>query len=90
MTTTDTQLTRDDIRSRLTAILTDEFAVPADEITEDATFEALGLDSLDLVEVTLVIDEELGIRIPDDRLGDITTPGDAVTVLDDLRTAEAA
>lgn len=90
MTTTDTQLTRDEIESRLTTILTEEFAVPADEITRDATFEELGLDSLDLVEVTLVIDEELGIRIPDDRLGDITTTGDAITVLTDLRTAEAA
>jgi acyl carrier protein len=90
MTSTDTQLTRDEIRSRLTTILTDEFAVPADEVTEDATFEELGLDSLDLVEVTLVVDEELGIRIPDERLGDITTTGDAVTVLTDLHTAEAA
>ena len=82
-------MTRSDINSQLTTILTDQFGVPADEITEDATFEALGLDSLDLVEVTLVIDEELGIRIPDERLGDIQTPGDAVDVLIDLSTVEA-
>jgi acyl carrier protein len=82
-------MTRTDINSQLTTILTDQFGVPADEITEDATFEALGLDSLDLVEVTLVIDEELGIRIPDERLGDIQTTGDAVTVLVDLTKVEA-
>lgn len=74
-------MTRTDIQQSLTTILTDQFGVPADDITSDATFEALGLDSLDLVEVTLVIDEELGIRIPDERLGDITTTGDAVDVL---------
>lgn len=82
-------MTRADINSQLTTILTDQFGVPAEEITEDATFEALGLDSLDLVEVTLVIDEELGIRIPDERLGDIQTTGDAVTVLIDLTKVEA-
>lgn len=82
-------MTRADINSQLTTILTNQFGVPADEITEDATFEALGLDSLDLVEVTLVIDEELGIRIPDERLGDIQTTGDAVNVLIDLTKVEA-
>ncbi len=82
-------MTRTDIQSQLTTILTDQFGVPADEITEDATFEALGLDSLDLVEVTMVIDEELGIRIPDERLGDIETTSDAVDVLIDLTKVEA-
>ena len=82
-------MTRTDIHAQLSGILTDQFGVPADEITEDATFEALGLDSLDLVEVTLVIDEELGIRIPDEKLGDIQTTGDAVTVLVDLTKVDA-
>ncbi len=82
-------MNRTEIKQSLTTILTDQFGVPEDEITEDATFEALGLDSLDLVEVTMVIDEELGIRIPDDRLGDITTTGDAVDVLDDLSKVDA-
>lgn len=82
-------MTRADINSQLTTILTEQFGVPAEEITDDATFEALGLDSLDLVEVTLVIDEELGIRIPDERLGDIQTTGDAVDVLIDLTRVEA-
>lgn len=82
-------MTRTDIQHQLTTILTDQFGVPADEITEDATFESLGLDSLDLVEVTMVIDEELGIRIPDERLGDIQTTSDAVDVLIDLTKVEA-
>lgn len=82
-------MTREEIKSQLTTILTEQFGVPAEEITEDATFESLGLDSLDLVEVTLVIDEELDIRIPDERLGDIQTTGDAVDVLMDLTTVGA-
>lgn len=82
-------MSRQDLLEKLTAILTDQFGVPADEVAEDATFEALGLDSLDLVEVTLVVDEELGVRIPDDRLGDITTVGDAVDVVAELSSVDA-
>lgn len=82
-------MSRQDLLEKLTAILTDQFGVPADDVSEDATFEALGLDSLDLVEVTLVVDEELGVRIPDDRLGDITTVGDAVDVVAELSSVDA-
>lgn len=82
-------MSRQDLLEKLTAILTDQFGVPADEVSEDATFEALGLDSLDLVEVTLVVDEELGVRIPDDRLGDIATVGDAVDVVAELSSVDA-
>ena len=81
--------TRDELLAQLTRILTDEFGVPADDVTADATFESLGLDSLDLVEVTMVVDEELGVRIPDERLSDITTPGDAVDVIAELTSVSA-
>ena len=38
-----------------------------------------------LVEVTMVVDEELGARIPDEKLGDITTAGDAVDAIVELK-----
>ena len=82
-------MTRDEIFTKLTTILVDQFGVPADEVTEDATFESLGLDSLDLVEVTMVIDEEMGVRIPDERLADIQTAGDAADVIDELESASS-
>jgi acyl carrier protein len=82
-------MSQTDLFASLSKILVDQFGVPVDDVALDATFESLGLDSLDLVEVTLVIDEEMGIRIPDDKLGDITTPGDAVNVLIELTTVDA-
>jgi acyl carrier protein len=82
-------MSQTDLFASLSKILVDQFGVPADDVKLDATFESLGLDSLDLVEVTLVIDEEMGLRIPDEKLGDITTPGDAVDVLIDLTSVDA-
>lgn len=68
----------EDISAKLTEILTGTFGVPDEEITPDATFESLSLDSLDLVELTLVVEEELGVKIEDEELEDIETVGDAV------------
>ncbi len=82
-------MSQTDLFASLSQILVEQFGVPRDDVQADATFESLGLDSLDLVEVTLVIDEVLGIRIPDEKLGEITTPGDAVDVLLDLTTVDA-
>lgn len=83
------QMSQDEIETKLEAILTEQFGVPEDEIEPDASFEAMGLDSLDLVEVTLVIDEELGVRIPDDRLPEIETPAQAVKVIQELQGEQA-
>lgn len=70
-----------ELTTTLSAILADEFGVPADEITADATFEALGLDSLDLVEVTMIVDEQLGVKLEDADLESIETVGQAVDAI---------
>ena len=35
----------------------------ADEITPDSTFESLGIDSLDIVEMIMDLESELGIEL---------------------------
>jgi acyl carrier protein len=59
-------------------VLVDEFGVPADEVAPDATFEALGLDSLDVVELTLVVEEKTGVKLEDEELEDVRTVQDAI------------
>lgn len=81
-------MTDAELEAKLEDILSEQFGVPEDDIEPDATFEAMGLDSLDLVEVTLVIDEELGVRIPDERLPEIETPAQAVKVIQELRAED--
>ncbi len=48
------------------------------EIKPEATFEALDVDSLDLVEVAQVIDEEYGVEIRGEDAQKFETVGDAV------------
>ena len=73
-----------ELYTRLADILTSQFGVDNDALSPDATFESLELDSLDLVEITLVVDDELGARIPDESLEEIKTVQDAVDVVASL------
>jgi acyl carrier protein len=61
-----------------TEVLTEEFGVPEDDVAADATFEALGLDSLDVVELTLVLEEKTGVKLEDEELEDVRTVQDAI------------
>jgi len=42
----------------------------------------LGLDSLDTVELTLALEQEYNIEIPDEELTDLTTVKDAVELIE--------
>jgi acyl carrier protein len=46
--------------------------------------EDLGLDSLDLVEVVMELEQEFGITIPEDRAEKIKTIGDAIATIESL------
>ncbi len=71
-----------DIMATFTEILIEDFDIPADEVTRDATFEGLGLDSLDVVDLTLALEEKTGITLEDDELEEVVTVGDAVDLAD--------
>ena len=70
------------VYDRVTELLVDKFGVPEDDITPEATFEDLDLDSLDLVEFALAAEEELGVRISDEEAEDLETLKDTVKLLE--------
>ena len=78
-----------EIYETVSDILTGTFKVPAEQVSRDATFEALALDSLDLVELTLVVEERTGLKIGDDEVERIRTVGDAVDLLGEKAGAAA-
>jgi len=43
--------------------LAEQLDMSADEITADTTFESLGVDSLDTVEMVMDLEDELGIEL---------------------------
>ncbi|WP_416974725.1 acyl carrier protein [Streptomyces sp. 4F14] len=70
----------------LAKILVDEIKVPADLVSPDASFQELELDSLALVELSVLIERELGVEIPEDELQDVSSLS-GLTRLVERRTA---
>ena len=70
------------IYDRVSQLLVDRLGVPAEDISESATFSELDLDSLDLVEFALGAEDVFGVRITDDEAEGLRTVGDAVALLD--------
>jgi acyl carrier protein len=54
------------------------FGPDRSEVTRDATFEELDIDSLDLVELGQIAEDEFGVRIEPSDMKELKSVGDAV------------
>lgn len=75
----------DDLLATFTELLVSDFSVPAEEISPSATFEALGLDSLDIVELTLALEDRTGVKLGDEDLEQVRTVQDAIDKVEERR-----
>ena len=44
-------------------LLEENLDINPDDVTEESTFESLGIDSLDMVEMVMDLEEELGVEL---------------------------
>lgn len=73
------------IFEELKEIIFETCLVDENAITEEASFtEDLGIDSLDAVEISWIIEEKYNIVIPDEDFEKIKTVGDAVKYLESI------
>lgn len=74
---------RTEIESKLTDLLVDELGIERDAITDDAKFEEdLDVDSLGVVELLMALEDNFGVKIPDEEAEQITTVGEAVDLVE--------
>lgn len=67
---------------RVRAIITDHLGVDAEKVTDDATFEGLGADSLDGLELAMALEDEFKIVIDDVEIADAATVGQMLALVD--------
>jgi acyl carrier protein len=66
-----------DIEERIAQIITRHFGVDQDKITPTADFRSdMAADSLDLIDLTLAVEDAFGIEIADEVAKDLHTVGD--------------
>jgi len=63
-------------------VIVEQLGVSADEVVPEASFvDDLGADSLDLVELIMVLEEAFEREIPDEDAEKIQTVGDAINYI---------
>ena len=73
----------DEIRNRIKEIIADVAFLDASEIGDDARFiDDLELDSLSLLEIGVEVDFTYKLGLPDERLRELTSVGDAVALVE--------
>ena len=60
-------MTEDAVASKVLEIIAKQKRIPADQVTIDSTFQELGLDSLDAVNILFELEGEFNISISDDQ-----------------------
>ena len=64
---------------KMKEIIAEQLSVDAESVTEASSFkEDLGADSLDLFEMVMALEENYGIEIPTDDLGQLETVADVI------------
>jgi acyl carrier protein len=65
------------------------FGANADDISREATWEDLDVDSLDLAELSQVVEDEHGVTMQGDDMKRIRTVGDAIDFITEKKSAAA-
>jgi len=77
-------MSMEEIFKTMQKLIAEQFALAVDDVTMDSTFESLGADSVDLVELVMTMEEEFEVdEIPEEDLMTLKSVGDCVHYLAD-------
>jgi len=75
-------LTHESVLAGLKEIVEEVAGIPAASIEMDKNFtDDLDVDSLSMVEVVVASEERFGVKIPDEKVTELATVGDAVNFI---------
>ena len=63
---------------KVKAIVAEGLGLDAADLTAETTFESLGADSLDLMDMVMTFEDEFGVEIDTDAIGGLKTIGSVV------------
>ncbi len=68
-----------EIRGKVVSIVKDKLGVEEDKIIDSAKYvDDLGADSLAIVDIAMALEDEFGMKIPDEDIEKITTIGSTI------------
>ena len=72
---------------QLKGILVDKFKVDPGQVTPEATWEDIELDSLAMVELSLILESDFGLQIGDKELQELTAISDVLRLMQERSAA---
>lgn len=67
-------MTRTEIEEKVKAFLIDDFEIDEDKIFDDARLkEDVGIDSLDFVDIVVIVEKKFGFKIKAEEMAGVTT-----------------
>lgn len=71
-----------EIREKVVKVVQDKLGVEEEKIVDSAEYvKDLGADSLALVDIAMALEDEFGVKIPDEDISKITTIGATVSYI---------
>ena len=72
------------IFEKLKSLIAEQFNVDEDSITMETSFaDDLNADSVDIVDLSMTLEDEFGLEMPDDKIEDFHTVGDVVRYIEE-------
>lgn len=78
------------VNERVIAVIAATQKISQDRIREESTFQELGIDSLDGINILFALENEFDINIPDDAAREIKSIPEMVAGIEKLLAAKAA
>lgn len=69
-------------------MMAEQFDLKLEDLSPDAQLDSLGLDSLSVIEFMFTLEDELNIKIANDRVEDFKTVGDVADIIDKIIAAQ--
>lgn len=67
-------MTREEIEEKVRAFLIDDLEIDEDKISDDAKLkDDMGIDSLDFVDIVVIVEKDFGFKIKPEEMKDVTT-----------------
>lgn len=78
-----TALAESAVTERITEIMAEKFKVPASDVDVTAEFSTMKLDSLDLVELAVILSDQYGVTLEDEEIVEAGNIENTVALLRD-------
>lgn len=71
-----------DVIEKVNAFLIDEFEIEPELIKPEATWKDIGIDSLDFVDIVVIVDNTFGVKLKGEDMADVRTLDDFYSFLE--------